>query len=324
MRILNIAYCILISVHFCFGSICEENIPKTKVLKSECVFSRDSLYLRKGIEFIEKLDYDSAAIYLLKSANSDNIPIKTESYLYLNFIETRLQNYDIALNYLEQYHKNAMLLFHRSLEIEDSVRNHKENIDNIIYSISRQNKTRLYVVIFLCVILLTIILLMIYLQHKGLSVFSKRKKAELEKLNSAILSKKDINQSLSYNTYLLQAEIFKQTTIYAEIKELEKQDKSKNIKVLTYEKQDHLQRELDTLFENFQKDLRCINTRLSQNDIKLCCLSLLPINSFGKALCFGSTEINVIKQRKYYIKKKMTEESDNTLLFDFIFSARKE
>ncbi|WP_298646615.1 hypothetical protein [uncultured Proteiniphilum sp.] len=284
----------------------------------------DSLYLRKGKDCIEKLNYDSARIYLLKSAESNDTPIKTESYLYLNFIETRLQNYDIALHYLEQYHKNAMLLFYRAIEIEDSVRNHKENIDNIIYSIDRQNKTKLQLVILFCVILLLIILLLIYLQQKDLFIFSKRRTVELEKLNSAIQSKKDVSQSLSYNAYLLQAKIFEQTPIYAEIKELEKQNKGRDMRVLSYEKQDQLQRELDSLFENFQEDLRGIDAKLTQNDIKLCCLSLLPINSFAKALCFGSTEINIIKQRKYHIKKKMSEESDNVLLFDFIFSVRRK
>lgn len=324
VRVLNIVYCILVSTHLCSGSMYADHTPRTKMLTTESDLPQNSLHLLKGKECIETLDYDSARVYLLQSANSTDISVKTESYLYLNFIETRLENYDIALHYLELYHKNAMLLFHRSLDIQDSIRNHKEKIDNIIYSIDRQHRTRLYIVLFLCVSLIAIILLMIYLQQKGPSAFSKKKRDELKKLDTAIQSKKDISQLLSYNSYLLQAEIFKQTPIYSEIKELEKQKKSNSLKVLTYGKQDCLQRELDTLFENFQKDLSAVNSKLTQNDLKLCCLSLLPLNSFSKALCFGSTETNVIKQRKYYIKKKMTEESDNSLLFDFIFSTRKE
>ncbi|WP_294081352.1 hypothetical protein [Proteiniphilum sp. UBA5384] len=324
MRVLHIVYFFLASAHLCLGSMHDDHPPGTKLVTAKSDFLQDSLYLRKGKDCIERLDYDSARVYLLQSANSTDIPVRIESYLYLNFIEIRLENYDIALNYLELYHKNAMLLFQRSIEIEDSVRNQKDNIDNIFSSIRRQNKVRLFFVILSSLILLIVIVFLFYISQKRVSVYSTRKKKELEKLNSTIQTKKKLHKSLAYNSYLLQAEIFKQIPIYTEIKELECQDRSKNVRVLTYEKQDHLQRELDIHFANFQRDLCTIHAKLTQNDLKLCCLSLLPLNSFAKALCFGSTEVNVIKQRKYYIKKKMTEDSDNILLFDFIFSARKE
>lgn len=320
----HVTYCMILFVHFCFGNIYAKEVSEIKMNMVRYALSQDSLSLRMGIDFIERKEYDSARVYLLRSAESAEIPIKTESYLYLNFIETRLQNYDVALLYLELYHKNAMLLFHRSLEIEDSIRNHKESIDHMVSSLDRHNRIRLHVVIFLSVMLLSVVFLLIYLQYKGLSIFSKRKKKELDQLNETILSRKDVHQSLCYNAYLIQSEIFKETQIYKEIKVLEKQDRTRDVKVLTYEKQAQLQREFDRYFENFQRDLHGMDVKLSENDIKLCCLSLLPVSSFGKALCFGSTEINVIKQRKYYLKKKMTEDSDNKLLFDFIFSVRKE
>jgi hypothetical protein len=330
VKALHIANCILLSAYLCFGGIYEENIPVTENLCDRHALSRDTLWLRKGKEWLRKgidfteSDYDSARVYLLRSARSADIPVKTESYLYLNFIETRLQNYDVALIYLEEYHKNAMLLFHRSLEIEDSVRNHRENIDSRIYSIDRQNRANLLLILLFSLIPAASIILMIRSQRKRPIPSPKEKTAGTEKPDPAIQTEKEAICSVNSNAYHLQAEMFRQTPIYAEIKELEKQHRDQYVRVLTYEKQDQLQRELDRFFGNFQEDLRRLDARLSRNDIKLCCLSLLPVNSFAKALCFGSTEINIIKQRKYYIKKKMTEESANTQLFDFIFSARKE
>ena len=61
----------------------------------------DSLELLEGIASIKREDYEKARTYLLKSAESENITVRTESYLYLNYIETRLKNYEKALIYLE-------------------------------------------------------------------------------------------------------------------------------------------------------------------------------------------------------------------------------
>lgn len=309
--------------NFYFGSNIKKNTSEIVISHIEFNIHLDSLNLQKGIKFIEQMNYDSARYYLLKSAESENIPIKTESYLYLNFIETRLKNHELALTYLEQYHKNAMLLFNRALQAENAIKNREENISDIIYSIEYQNKRKLFFIIVFCLILLTIIFLLMYIRQKDLFIFTKRKKAELDDLDFTIKLKTDENKSISYNSYLLQADIFKQTSIYSEIKLLESQQKDRNTKVLTNEKQDQLQQELNRIFENFQNELNTSCAKLTSNDIKLCCLSLLPLSTYGKALCFGSTETNIIKQRKHYIKKKMTKESNNSALFYFIFSQEK-
>lgn len=322
-KVLHITLLFFLSIHFCFGNNDKNVIPETEMLTTEFSIHSDSLDLQKGIYYVEKSEYDSARYFLLKSAESPSIPIKTESYLYLNFIETRLQNYDLALVYLEQYHKNAMLLFNRALEAEDSIKNHKDNINETINSIENQSKKELRIIIIFCVILVLIIFLLIYLQQKKLFIFSNHRKAELDRLNSVIQLKIKKKQSLSYDAYLLQAETFKQTAIYAEIKDLETQQRNRNAKVLTNEKQHQLKQEIDRIFKNFQDELNGCGAKLTENDIKLCCLSLLPLSSYAKALCFGSTETNITKQRKHYIKKKMTEDSDNSLLFDFIFSLKE-
>jgi|GEM_PF-6481575 hypothetical protein len=310
---------------FCFGCNSENKLSEAEGFYApENAFEihSDSLDLQAGIASIERQEYDSACYYLLKSAESENIPIRTEAYLYLNFIETRLHNYDTALLYLEQYHKNAMLLFNRAMEAERVVQDQKEDFNSIVNVIENQSKRRRILIGIFIAALLIVVFMVICREHKKYLIFSGKKNRELKQLTSEIKLKMEEKQAIGYSSYLLQADIFKQTPIYATIKQLEKQQENGQCRVLTYERQDLLEKELDRVFENFQKELCEIDANLTANDIKLCCLSLLPLSTYAKAVCFGSTETNIIKQRKHYIKKKMTQESDNVLLFDFIFSPR--
>jgi hypothetical protein len=49
-------------------------------------------------------------------------------------------------------------------------------------------------------------------------------------------------------------------------------------------------------------------------------LSLAGLSSFGRALCFGSTETSIVKQRKHKIKRKMATNEGGRQLFEFIYS----
>jgi len=282
----------------------------------------DSLELLEGIASVEREEYEKARAHLLKSAESDNIPVRTESYLYLNFIETRLKNYDKALTYLEQYHKNAMLLFTRANDAQREVLHQNQKLNSILHTMEDQHKRRRVLLGTFSVVLLAAFLLWLFLERNKVHLFFKQKKRELDRLTSDIQSKEIEMSTISYHTYLLQADIFMQTPIYGEIKKLEKQQKNRECHVLSYSKQKELQREMDRVFEFFLHDLNNLEINLTSNDIKLCCLSLLPLSTYCKALCFGSTETGIIKQRKHYIKNKMKQESDCALLFDFIFSPR--
>jgi hypothetical protein len=80
--------------------------------------------------------------------------------------------------------------------------------------------------------------------------------------------------------------------------------------------------ELAARFADFAATLREGWPTLTTGDVKLCCMSLLPLTPFARALCFGSTETNIIKQRKHTIKKKLAADTRGRALFDFIFEAR--
>lgn len=313
-----------LSIHFCFGFTLYSRTSETEMdyaKKQSAVSKTDSLILSEGIRFIEEEKYDSARFCLLKSAGSKDLSIRTESYLYLNFIETRLENYDVALVYLEQYHKNAMLIYHRAVETEKLVHNHYDNLQHLIGKIEKQNSSKLILSGIFSFVLLAAILALIYLQHKKLSLFSNSKRHKLKNLDLEIEAKNQEIQKIDFSAYLLEADVFVNTPIFLELKKLESQPRNNKATVLNYEKQETLQKEINRIFKIFNQHLRETEVNLTQNDIRLCCLSLLPLNSFAKALSFGSTEMSVVKQRKHYIKKKMTDNSHNDALFNFIFAS---
>jgi hypothetical protein len=121
---------------------------------------------------------------------------------------------------------------------------------------------------------------------------------------------------------LIDAEIFKQTPIWAEVSALAAQPSGRDAKVLTTARQEVLDAELAVRFADFAGTLRGGYPSLTAGDVKLCCLSLLPLTPFGRALCFGSTETNIVKQRKHTVKKKLAVDARGQALFDFIFEPR--
>lgn len=290
-------------------------------------YTNDSTKLQKGISLLNQKSYEEARKYLLSSSQSTDIAIQSESFLYLNALEIDLENYSQSLYYLEEYHRLAMILFGRAVEAEKEIRNHKENIYQAIEEFDKQqNKSYLVSIFIVCAILITGISIMLYYnsKKKHTHLYLEKTHSELKELNSQIESNKNKTKKLRYNTYLIQADVFMKTSIYEEILELGEQKKGREMMILNNRKQNILDEELNKIFREFIDDMMQIDSNLTENDLKLCCLSLLPLNSRTKAICYGSTEINIIKQRKHQIKKKMSRKPENLLLFDFIFTTREQ
>lgn len=287
----------------------------------------DSVNLQEGIDLLAQKKYDKARKLLLLSSKSGDVAIKIQSFLYLNSLEVELKNYAQALVYLEAYHHQAMDLYHKAVKAEKEIQNHKVTIYQAIEDFDKQQSKTFFWSICLLIGLMALIgfiTIHFYRQKKHTHVYIKNKQNELDELNRIIELNQHKTKKTNRNAYLLQATAFMKTPIYEEIIELGKQKKDKNIKILTYNKQDILKEELDRIFNDFIQDLNDSEANLTENDIKLCCLSLLPLTTLTKALCYGSTEINIIKQRKHQIKKKLANKPENLSLFEFIFATRKE
>ena len=313
---------LFLPLYLCFGEN-QPLFPETKIvadMDSVMNNSPDFIPLQKGIYFLKENQLDSARRYFLESSISENVPIKVKSFFYLNFIEIHLGNYEQSIVYLEQYHNNAIIIYNQANE-DKSNSKQQEELQKILSSIKHENKKISYYIGVLIISFIIVVCYLLYLQNKKEWIFFKQKKEELKKLDATIHLKKEKSQTIGYNNFLIEADVFKKSPVYSDIKHLT--SSKKDTKVLTYAKQKQLETEIENIFPNFIQELKNSKSNLTSNDIKLCCLSLLPLTTLAKALCFGSTETNIIKQRKHIIKKKMTKESDNVPLFNFIFTFKK-
>ena len=103
---------------------------------------------------------------------------------------------------------------------------------------------------------------------------------------------------------------FQETTIYSQIPQL--------IRTFSYVEQDLLEKEIQSHFSVFIHNLSQLCPAITRTEIIICCLSFrFPMKIIG--LCLGYNSTNSIRQHKFRIRNKMTVDSDNSFLFDFIF-----
>ncbi len=110
------------------GNIPEGN-SRGAVLSDTVGFSADTLALIDGRRLLDEERYDLARERLKESALSDNIHIRIKALLYLNQLEVELENYDVARVYLEEYHIEAMRLFHHMMDMQNEMTEQMTMID---------------------------------------------------------------------------------------------------------------------------------------------------------------------------------------------------
>ncbi len=271
----------------------------------------DTLVFLDGLQLFKQGEYDLAREQLLKSSESDNIYVKAESFLYLNALEMELERYDAARVYLEKYHAEAMKLYQKALEAENSILIHREEMELSVKRLAKMHNA--FVIGTIAAAVLAAALFLVRLRRTR---FAKTPAMPQE-------SRPAPPHPDDYKRHLISAEIFKQNQVYAEITELARQKRSRDTKILNAARQGVLEEKLGEVFAEFISELKSTCT-LTDNDVKLCCLSLLPLSTFAKSICFGSVEANIVKQRKHQIKKKMGDTREGAALFEFIFASRQD
>ncbi len=280
----------------------------------------DSLYIAEAGRLINDSLYDEARILLQQAEKNENIRIKAAYYFQMTILEERLGNLEAAYANFVEYHNYTEAIF-------------KEEHRALLRQEAKQARLHYSLIIVFSLIFVTSFFVFYKLHQKKTKQQNeiqclldqyKNGEIELNQLDELIESKKCYSIQLTFLPYLIQADLFKETSLYTEIQTLGRQTKNTDARVLNYNKQEQLRTELQKFFPTFVSDLNTRASKLTEKDIQLCCLSLLPINNFTKALCFGSTDTNIIKQRKFQIRKKMLDDSYCQLLFEFIFDKRSE
>ena len=127
-------------------------------------------------------------------------------------------------------------------------------------------------------------------------------------------SKKQLIELLNviiYNHYIN----FKQTDIYLKIVNL--------TRTFNYKEQNLLEKEIFNCFKDFIYNLSHLCPKITRTETVICCLSF-HLTMKKICLCLGYVSTDAIRQHKFRIKNKMTIHSDNSFLFDFIFSGLKQ
>jgi hypothetical protein len=265
-------------------------------------FSDDTLSLFEGRRLYGEGQYELAREQLMKGIDSKSVWIRTESYLYLNALEMDLGNWEAARPWLGKYHAEAVKLFRQTADAQERIEIHRQQTERSVAGLRRLVTGGVFVVVLMV----------------GIAVMERRRRVGRSTADSTV---RNGIESAEEEGWRADAEAFTLTPIYAEIVELERQPADRRARVLSFARQEVLDTELAEHFGEFAGLLREVCPVLTPGDVKLCCLSLTPLSTFGRALCFGSTETNIIKQRKHKIKRKLTTDQGRQL-FDFIFAPR--
>ncbi len=267
--------------------------------------SADTLALVEGLELFERGNYEGARVQLRESAKSESTWIRAESFLYLNALEMELGDYDAASLHLNRYHAETMRLM-------------REASERMARQTARLRRRQEIIVVVGIVFAVVVI---------GGGVWSRRARRRAGSVEGAAGAAgspvaahalREEDRAL----WMAAAEEFGRTEIWTEIAALAAQKPGREARVLTTARQEVLDAELAAAFAGFAEALREGWPALTGGDVKLCCLSLLPLSPFGRAICFGSTETNIVKQRKHTIKKKLAGDERSRAMFDFIFGPR--
>ncbi len=252
------------------GNTLEDNSRGT-VSSDTTGFSADTLALVDGKRLLDEERYDLARERLKESAQSDNIHIRIKALLYLNELEVELENYDAARVHLEEYHIEAMRLFHHVTDMQHEMTEQMATIDK---------RHRRLVSGVMCAAALILV-------GAVLVVVMQRRRRVVAKLSATDIS--------DWHRYKADVKAFEQTGIYAEIVDLALQSRGRGARVMPLARQEALDRELAVGFAHFAVRLQSEYPSLTAGDVKLCCLSLAGLSTWARALCFGSTETNIIK-----------------------------
>jgi len=104
---------------------------------------------------------------------------------------------------------------------------------------------------------------------------------------------------------------FQNTEIYSKLSNLNR--------TFNYNEQDTLEKEIQSHFADFIRNLLWQCPAITRKEILICCLSF-RFSMVIIGFCLGCSSTDTIRQHKFRIKNKMTVDSDNSFLFDFIFN----
>ncbi|MDR0799727.1 MAG: tetratricopeptide repeat protein, partial [Dysgonamonadaceae bacterium] len=101
----------------------------------------------KGAIFLHLQQYDSAAYYLHKAVQSQDLYVQAACYFHLNLLEKQTGNATQSYVYLEKYQQLKDSIDNQTKTDEITILNHKNKMDKMVHFMQKQQKIRALLVL---------------------------------------------------------------------------------------------------------------------------------------------------------------------------------
>ncbi len=295
------------------------------------------LYRSIGSLLLDRGKRDSANYYFNKSLGGD-IKEQALAHGYLSDLEKVNGNYKEAFRHLEKYSDfiDSLYVTDKSSKIEQLGYKYEAEARVAKHKAKMQQTNILIITISIILILALILILQNVNRHKKVAklIFEQRAKEmerEMHILQNRIDETKELIVKLKQEKQISDAElsvkeqeikslflqktalrntIFFNTPIYKKIEKLSTQvaEQQKEIKVLTLTEQEVLRKQVFEIYSEYIDYLHTQYPKMTEDDLLFSCLETAGLNTFTIALCFGNSNKQIVNQRRYRLKSRMTSE----------------
>lgn len=328
------------------------NYQKALEYLNKISLMKDKYYLSKGIVFDLMEEKDSAKHYLSLALNTNDIWVRTASYNQLYHLAKKQDQYKDAISYLYQYQKGLDSISGFTHTTDLSIIDHKYNTRLAVANLTTVHRVRVTLLITSFILIIIIITAVVTVKNQRRKLNQRKREQEILKKESEI-SKLMYQITTTRNTILklqqrenneivnLQKEISLKEEeliylqyriddlrnnfitihpVYKQIMLLVDKTERENNKVLSSVKREELKKIINTVYVDFIQELQILCPSLTEDDIFFCCLNKMNLPIEVVRICAGYLQTGSARQRKFRIKKKMTEETNNIDLYNSIFS----
>ena len=281
-----------------------------------------------GYAYLNKQQEDSARHYFQLALADTDIETKALAYNGLKDLMETQGEYKQALDYFSDYsvlmdsiyfYRESSELERKSYEYMADFKFYKDRIKIKAWSIGI---CLAVVLLFLCIILRVFYLRRLRrLQYERNEATLQAAISELqyhmatlrrqhEKDKESLTRQQLEFREISDEKAKLRNAVFMETQIYKRIKALSLQKKGKkktDIQVLHSEEQTQLRIAIKEIYKDYILSLKQNCPQYTEDDCIFACLSLLGLDDFVLALCFGNFDTRIVVQRRYRMKKKAEE-----------------
>lgn len=308
---------------------------KKAILNLPAQADSSSYFHNLGDCFLEIHCLDSAEFYLKKAYNG-NLKTSSSASLSLAEVAQEKKDYQLALTYYLNYISliDSIFATNQASNIERLSYKYEAKADILRKEKEMQQSIFFIVLAFVLVILLSIIIMQMILRKRKIAqlIYEKetirlndkliilqsdiaKTEAEIETLRQIhsddqdkIREKEKLVSKMIDEKAEIRNFIFSNTPIYHLIQKLSKQDREdkKNIRVLNLKEQETLRKTVSEIYSEHISYLRTTYNKMSEDDILYSCLQLCKFDDYTIAYCFGNTNKQIVVQRRFRLKEKMT------------------